>query len=304
MTTPSGKSVCSATRRPMPRGVPRRVRRRLEDHGVAGGEGLPELVEDHLNREVPGHERAHDPDRLLPDLTRVGRAPAVDDLAQVGPPGKLVNEFHRVAQRAVERDVELVGVRGHPRAAHLEDELLPQLFAVLLECLLQLGEAALAQFVVGGPVGLVEGAPGAVDGPVHVGARPVGHLSEDLLGGGVDVVEGPARGGLHELAVDQHPLFVADCFRHARPQSVNGLSTGGNPIIKKCHEHNRAVVYLPGRNDQSGKVPGKVQLSRTPVPNRRVRTLPAPSSWSSTIVRRTKRWSGCSVVKPMPASTC
>ena len=61
-------------------GVPRRVRRGLEDHGVAGGQGLPEFVQRHLEREVPGHNGTDDADGLLPDLSRVGRAPAVDDL--------------------------------------------------------------------------------------------------------------------------------------------------------------------------------------------------------------------------------
>ena len=39
-------------------------------------------------------------------------------------------------------------------------------------------------------------------------------------------------------------------------------------------------------------------------PRAAVRVRAAPKSWSSTSTRRTWRWSGCSVVKPMPASTC
>ena len=39
------------------RRVPRRVGCRLEDHGVAGGERLPDLLDRHLEREVPRHDR-------------------------------------------------------------------------------------------------------------------------------------------------------------------------------------------------------------------------------------------------------
>ena len=216
-----------------PRGVPRRVRGGLENHRVAGGQGLPELVQGHFEREVPRHDGPHDADRLLPDLARVRRAAAVDDLTQVRPPGELVDQLDRVAQRAVEWDVELVGVGRHTRTAHLEDELLAQLLAVLLERSLQLGEAALAQLVVGGPVGLVEGAPGAVDGAVHVGARSVGHPSQDLFGGRVDVVERPAGVGFHELAVHEHPLLVTRCCRHARPPVSRWSLTEWKPNYQK-----------------------------------------------------------------------
>ena len=47
------------------RGVPRRVGRRLEHHGVAGGERLADLVDRHLEREVPRGDGADDADRLL-----------------------------------------------------------------------------------------------------------------------------------------------------------------------------------------------------------------------------------------------
>ena len=65
-------------------------------------------------------------------------------------------------------------LRRHARAAHLEDELLAQLLVLGLERLVQLLEALLAEGVVGRPVGLVEGPPGGVDGPVHLGRRRVG----------------------------------------------------------------------------------------------------------------------------------
>ena len=48
--------------------VERRVGRRLEHHGVAGGQRLADLVDRDLERVVPRHDRAHDADRLPPDL--------------------------------------------------------------------------------------------------------------------------------------------------------------------------------------------------------------------------------------------
>ena len=129
---------------PEPGGVPRRVRRRLEHHRVAGGQRLAELVQRDLEREVPRDDGSDDADGLLPDLPRVGGAPPVHDAGQVAAPRELVHELDGVAQRAVERDVELVGVRRQARAADLEDQLLPQLLSLLLERVLQLGQALLA----------------------------------------------------------------------------------------------------------------------------------------------------------------
>jgi hypothetical protein len=46
----------------------------------------------------------------------------------------------------------------------------------------------------------------------HVGTRAVGGLTEDFLGGGVDVVERLAGLALDELAVDEHPHFTHVCL--------------------------------------------------------------------------------------------
>ncbi len=75
---------------------------------------------------------------------------------------------------------------------------------------MQLLEALLAEGVVGGPVGLVEGAPCRVDGSVHLGRRRVGHHADDLLGSRVDVLEGLAGIGLDQLSVNEHPLLGVD----------------------------------------------------------------------------------------------
>ena len=219
---------------------------------------------------------------------------------QVGPPGELVDELDRVAQRAVQRDVELVGVGGHARAADLEDELLAQLLALLLERLLQLGEAALAQLAVGGPVGLVEGPPGARRWPgASRRSTPSATWPEHLFGGGVDVVEGLARVGLRRAC--RRRASAASWLAAAvmpDPLSLSGFSRSGNPIIKKCHQHNRAVgvrAAPPRSTLRAGRRRAACRVAGCRCPAGVVRTLPAPSSWSSTIVRRTKRCSGCSV---------
>ena len=51
---------------------------------------------------------------------------------------------------------------------------------------LELLEAVLAEGPVGGPVGLVEGPPGGGDGPLHIFRGAIGHLAQQLLGGGID----------------------------------------------------------------------------------------------------------------------
>ncbi len=101
--------------------------------------------------------------------------------------------------------------------------------------------------------------------------------------------------------------------------SLPGLSAAGNRVIKKCDKHNRgghrpllpapppvrAASHHPDCA-QSGKAGGSVAGVEDLAPPEAAGSgsVPAPSSWSSTSVRRTKWWKGCSAVKPMPASTC
>jgi len=72
-------------------------------------------------------------------------------------------------------------------------------------------QAALAQLVVGRPIGLVEGTARGVDGPLHVFLRRVRDLTERLLGRGIDVGEG-AGPALDEPAVDHHLGLEADLY--------------------------------------------------------------------------------------------
>ena len=85
----------------------------------------------------------------------------------------------------------------------------------------------------------------------------------------------------------------------AHPLSLRCFSPSGNLVIKMCNKHNRPCRRAPSRSSrrtrtpagrwagpsQSVKAGGRVPVASTSVPNWRVRTLPAPSSWSSTTTR-------------------
>jgi hypothetical protein len=185
------------------RGVERRVGSGLEDHRVAGGERRTDLRDGDLEGVVPRDDRGDDADGLLDD-----GAPAVaaerGAVGQLALPRELVDLRGGPLQLLADRYVELRPVGGHHRAPDLGDQLLAEQLGVVLDRLGELGEAALAQLLVRRPVGLVEGSARGGDGPSHVLDGGVGDLADDLLRGGVDVVEALARRGLDELAVDEH----------------------------------------------------------------------------------------------------
>jgi hypothetical protein len=94
------------------------------------------------------------------------------------------------------------------RRADLGDDLVAVGLPLRLQGGLQLLEAALAERVVGRPVGLVEGPPGGVNGPLHVLGRSVGYFPQHFFGGRIDIVEPLARRGLDELTVNEHAHFT------------------------------------------------------------------------------------------------
>ena len=122
-------------------------------------------------------------------------------------------------------------------APDLGDELGAQRLLLALDGRLQLLQAPLAECAVRRPVGLVERAAGRGDGALHVVDAGVGHLTEHLLGGGVDVVEALAGSGFGQLAVDEHAHFAVDGAGavgfdrgHVGPRSCScGGSTGRRP---------------------------------------------------------------------------
>ena len=110
-------------------------------------------------------------------------------------------------------------MRGEP---DLGDDLLAQLLALGVERILELLEAALAQRAVGRPVGLVEGRAGGGRWPRRMSSADASATwTQHLFGRRVDVVERLARGGLDEVAPDEHAdLTVYLDMRH--PLVIDG----------------------------------------------------------------------------------
>ena len=74
LTTPAGMSVCSAISRPRNVAFHGVSGAGLSDDRVAGGQRLAQLVQRHLDGEVPRDDGAHHTDRLAPDPPGVERA--------------------------------------------------------------------------------------------------------------------------------------------------------------------------------------------------------------------------------------
>ena len=165
--TPAGKSVRSATNRPILVAFHGRVGGGLQDDRVAGGQRLADLVDGHLEGVVPGHDGGHHPHRLLEHPAPAAHPEGLS-LGQVPLPGELVDEVGRPCQPVGQRLVELGAVGQQHRGAHLGHQFGAQQLHLVLERGLQLQQAPLAQFAVGRPVGLVEGPAGGADGAVHV----------------------------------------------------------------------------------------------------------------------------------------
>ena len=72
LTTPGGDVGLLGDEAPEAGGVPGRVGRGLQDHGVARGQDRAHLVERDLDRVVPRHDGADDAHRLLDDAAPAG----------------------------------------------------------------------------------------------------------------------------------------------------------------------------------------------------------------------------------------
>ena len=165
----------------------RRVRRRLEDRGVARGKGRCHLPRGHQQREVPRHDQPHDPDRLAQGQVQAGlrhRDGLAVDL--VRGPGVVVEDEARPDDLAAGAGDRLAAVAAlQPR----------ELLAVLLDQVGELRQRAPA--LTGGPIGpalaVLERLLGCGDRAVHVGS------AAERCGGDrpalrrIDDVEGPAR---------------------------------------------------------------------------------------------------------------
>ncbi len=84
---------------------------------------------------------------------------------------------------------------------------------VLLQRLVQLGQAVVAELEITRPLAGVECPPRRADRPLHVRDGAVGGLPRDLLAGRVDHVECRAAARQLQLAVDEHPLVAGQYAR-------------------------------------------------------------------------------------------
>jgi hypothetical protein len=114
----------------------------LEDHRVAGGQGLADLVDGHLERVVPRHDRTDHPYSLLGDLAPTPGAEG-GAFREVTLPDEFVDEVGGPGQAFGQRGVELRSVRQEDRRADLGHQLRPEQLALLFECRLQLQQATL-----------------------------------------------------------------------------------------------------------------------------------------------------------------
>ena len=172
-------------------GGQRRGLGRLEDHGVAGGQGRGQLPGGHQQREVPGDDLGGHPEG--------GRAAAGEGVLELVGPAGVVEEVGRG-----QGHVDVAGLLDRLAAVHrLQHRELP---GPLLQ---HPGDPV----QVLGPLGpghprphLGVGGPGRLDGRVHVLLAGLGHLGQDLLGGRVDGLEGLLGGRLDPPPPDQQPV--------------------------------------------------------------------------------------------------
>ncbi len=166
----------------------RRGLRRLEHHGVAGGERRRDLPRRHQQREVP---RDH-----LPGDSERPRAPAGERVLELVGPARVVEEVRRH-----QRQVDVARLADRLAAVHRLDD--GELAAALLhdardavDVLAALARRELRPHAI---VGAARGGDRAID---VLGAR-LGHLRERLLGRRVDGREPAARARRRPLAVDE-----------------------------------------------------------------------------------------------------
>ena len=175
---------------------------RLEDHGVPASEGGGDLPGGHHEREVPGHDGAHDADRLAQRVAQVaaGEGELVGLALQLGHPARVVAEGGG-RDRGVEEE------RLVDRLAVVEAVELGELKHALLDEVADLPKhlGALGGWQVLPDAGL-EGGASRLHSAVDVLPVAFGDFGQDLARGGVDRVEGLAGRGLHPAAADEELL--------------------------------------------------------------------------------------------------
>jgi hypothetical protein len=167
----------AAERLGQPQRRQRRVRRGLDDHGVAGREGRGELPGQQEQRIVPGHDRGHHPDRLLEHQREL---PLLD--RRDHPPALVAAELGVVGE-GVGGPADLVGVLDQ-RLAALQRHQPAQLLGVVAE---PGGDPVeqLAPLAGRGPPPPGQRRPRRPHGGVDLRRRGGPHLGDRFLGGRV-----------------------------------------------------------------------------------------------------------------------
>ena len=161
-------------------GRQRRLLGRLEDDGVAAGQGRAPLPRLHQQREVPRDDLADDADRLMAGVAEIWPLDG-DGLAVVlvGPAGVVAIGLDGQRQVGVERIA--VGL------AVVERFQSGQLLFVLLD---EVGELVQQPAALGGadlgPGAFLERLAGGLDGEIDVGLVALGDLADGFAGGGVE----------------------------------------------------------------------------------------------------------------------
>jgi ParB family chromosome partitioning protein len=191
----------------------RRLLGRLEDDGIAAGQGGAELPGGHQQREVPGDDLPDDADRLAQRVVQHAHARRRDrdGLAfDLGRPTGVVAEV-------VDDERNVGDARDADRLAIVERLELRELLGVGLDQVGQLPDRAAA---LGrghaAPRTALEGAPRRAHGAIDVFLLTGCHLGKRLFGGGIVGGERLAGGRLGPLAIDEHAASTAaDELRHA-----------------------------------------------------------------------------------------
>ena len=169
--------------------IPRCVRCRLENRGVSGGKHLGNLVDRDFKRVVPRHNRSDNTHCFFPHES-LGFTHCGFVHTHIAVPLKLVDHADRIEDAVFKRPVKLSHICDGSRATNFVDQFLAQFFLFFHERIVHLAQDTLSEFLVGGPIGLVERSTCCIDSTVHVFLGAVRNDTEDLLGRWVDVVEG------------------------------------------------------------------------------------------------------------------
>ena len=218
----------------------RRVRRRLEDHDVAGDQGRHHLPARDGHREVPGRDDPGDAKRLadahrplVGELRgdRLAGHPAAFAGHQVGDVDPFLDVAARLGQDlahlAGHRPGEPLLVLGHERPEGVQD---------------------LAALGGGGPLPHRPGRPGGADRHRHVGRATLLEPPDDVAGvGRVAALERRAGGGIAPLPGDE----VAEGRRVRRGVAGRGCGVRHRPIVtavrRRAGCHGRRQVRCPSR---------------------------------------------------------